>query len=125
MTKLPITELNVGDKFYEHQRYVRIHDIYVDPDFGGRMVVMYFNAGECHRVEHAEYYIALALLNQMFDETYDGELEQDVKLTAVWPDDVDYNEYKYTCTAQLTDALIIYDSLTGEIYDEIGYGDEL
>lgn len=82
MAKLPITELNVGDEFHGYQQYVRIHYIYVDPDFGGRMVMMRIYAGECHRMVHAEYHIALALLNQMFDETYDGELEQDVCVAA-------------------------------------------
>jgi hypothetical protein len=120
-----IQKLNIGDKFHGYQQYVRIHYIYVDPDFGGRMVMMYIRTGECHRMVHAEYYVALALLNQMFDETYDGELEQDVELAAVWPDDVDYDEYKHTCTTRRTDALVIYDRLTGEIYDEIEQGDEL
>lgn len=125
MTNLPITELYVGNRFHGYQQYVHIHDMYVDPDFGGRMVVMYFNAGECHRMVHAEYHIALALLNQILDPQYTGELEKDVRITAVWPDDVDYDEHKHTCTALHNDTLVIYDNLTGEIYSEIGQGDEL
>jgi hypothetical protein len=109
----PITELTEGQEFRGYQQYIQVLYLTPDPDVSAPMVTLFLFCGEVHRVVQAEYYIALALVNQILDPNYDGEVEQDVKVTAIWPDDVEFDEHpelRYTEIGPV-------DCTTGEIYN--------
>lgn len=109
----PITELTEGQEFTGYQQFVKVLYMTPDPDIPAPMVRLYIWCGDMHRVVKAEYYIALALVNQILNPDYNGELEEDVQVTAMWADDCDMDRYPELSRTAISPV----DCETGEVYN--------
>lgn len=109
----PIEDLEEGQEFTGQQQYIQVLYMTPDPDIPAPMVRLFIWCGDMHRVVKAEYYIVLELVNQILDPDYNGELEQDVDVVAMWADDCDVDRY----TELMRTSMYPVDCETGEVYD--------